>query len=170
MNLLKKIDDIVTRAEKTIMIASGSLILIISLLNVFDRYVIKSGLMNWYMEVVILLNTVMIFWGASHLARDSSLMQIDFLASKLKAKKITYYYKYKLIRCLFCLIISILGIYCFSKYALLTNSSTVVLKIPSRYSFFFTFVLGFVGLTLRYMQNVLNVLKSEANFKKEEIQ
>jgi len=170
MNLLKKIDDIATKIEKAIMLASGSLILIIVLLTVFNRYVIKSGEMSWYMEVVILLYTLLIFLGASHLAREDLLMQVGLIASKLKAKKIIYYYKYELIRYLFCLIISIAGIYYLSKYALLTKSSTAVLKIPSRYSFFFTFVLGFIGLTLRYMHNILNVLKDEANFKKEEIQ
>lgn len=170
MNLLKKIDDIIIKIEKAIMLVSGSLILIITLINVFNRHIIKYGGMGWYMEVILLLYSALIFCGASHLVREGSLMKLDLLSSKLKAKKITYYYKYELTRCLFCLIISIVGIYYFSEYALLTNSFTPILEIPLRYSIFFTFVLGFVGLTLRYMLNVLNVLKSEANLKKEGIQ
>jgi len=158
LNLFKKINNIFTTIELTIIYVLGFLIFFLTLLNVFNRYIIKSGAMSWYQEIIIIFYTAIIFWGCSHLARTNSLMRVDILTSKLKNKKVAHLYK--LTMYVLCMIVSLLGVYYLSKYALLTKSATPVLGIPSRISFLIAYILPFIGLTFRYIFNILNILEN----------
>jgi len=170
-DLNKKIDNVLTKIEKTGMIISSLLIVTITLLAVFNRYIVKSTLMSWYQEINIFLYMILIFWGSSNVAKGNFQMKFELFGIKLKAisakKRFDYYDNYRIINNLFCLIISIMGVYYLSKFVLLTNNVTPVLRISTKYFFSFALVGGFLGLTLRYMGNILNILKDKGNFYKK---
>lgn len=157
--MLRKIDKLFSNIEITIIYIVGFLIIFLTLLNVLNRYIIKSDSMRWYQEVIIIFYTSIIFWGVSHLARTNSLMKVDFIIDKIKNKKAVRIYKF--LTNLFCMVISILGVYYLYKYALLTKSATPVLGIPSRFSFLFAYIFPFIGLSFRYLFHIVKILDTK---------
>ena len=164
----EKIDHILTKIEKTGMILSILSIFIITLSEVFNRYLLKTTLLSWYQEIDIFLYMILIFWGSSNVAKGNLQMKFELLGLKLKViskkRRIDFYNIYRILNNLFCLVISIMGVYYLSRFVLLTKNVTPVLRIPTKYFFSIALVGGFVGLTLRYIGNVLNILKESKKY------
>ena len=167
-NLIEKIENVTKKIEKKLMIVVIFLIVTLTLLAVFNRYIVKSTLMSWYQEVNIILYTILIFWGSSNVAKGNFHMRLELFAIKLKhisiKQGIDYYNNYRIINNLFCLIISMMGVYYFSKFVILTNKVTPILRISTKYTFAFSFVGGFIGLSISYITNIFNVLKDKRTF------
>lgn len=159
INILKKVDRIATKMERAMMISTGLLLILITLIAVIDRYIFKTGLMTWYPEVIIILYTLMIMWGASNLAKDGELMQVNLLDTKLSSLSASVCNKYRLLNSILCLVISVMGTYYWWMYSVLTKSDTPILKIPNTYIFLIAFFLGFLGLSVRYLMRIVNLLR-----------
>jgi len=161
-----KMESITIKIEKAVMIGSMFIVITLTLLSVFNRYVIKSTLMTWYQEINLLFYMILVFWGSSNVAKGNHHMKLELLALKLKAislkKRNSWYHNYNLINNLFCFIISLMGTYYMLEFVILTNKVTPILRIPTKITLSISLVGGFAGLTLSYLANILNTLKEKA--------
>jgi len=67
----KLLDNVLIKIEKIGMFSSGLSIVIITLLAALNRYILKiKGMMCWSEEAIIFLYMLLVFWGASHVARE----------------------------------------------------------------------------------------------------
>jgi len=103
---------------------------------------------------------LIVWWGASNVAKDDAHLKMTILADKLRGKVLIYL---NLLISLVCLIVSILGIYFTIKMSLIITMKTVSLRIPYYIILLSSVAMGFFGLTLRYLYKFvgnLNILKN----------
>jgi len=166
----RKMESVTTKIEKEVMIGAMFMLVTLTLLVVFNRYIIKSTLMSWYQEMNLLFYTIIVFWGSSNVAKGNYHMKLELLALKLKdissKKRNNWYRNYSLINNLFCFIISLMGTYYTIQFVILTNKVSPILRIPAKITLSFSLVGGFAGLTLSYLINILNILEEKNLFNK----
>jgi len=165
-----KMESTTTKIEKAVMTGAMFMVITLTLLAVFNRYVIKSTLMSWYQEVNLLFYMILVFWGSSNVAKGNYHMKLELLALKLKdislKKRNNWYHKYNLINNIFCFIISLMGTYYMLEFVILTRKVTPILRIPTKITLSISLVGGFLGLTLSYLVNILNILEEKSLFNK----
>ena len=165
-----KMESTTTKIEKAVMTGAMFMVITLTLLAVFNRYVIKSTLMSWYQEVNLLFYMILVFWGSSNVAKGNYHMKLELLALKLKdislKKRNNWYHKYNLINNIFCFIISLMGTYYILEFVILTRKVTPILRIPTKITLSISLVGGFLGLTLSYLVNILNILEEKSLFNK----
>lgn len=166
----RKMESITIKIEKSVMVGAMFMVITLTLLVVFNRYVIKSTLMSWYQEINLLFYMITVFWGSSNVAKGNHHMKLELLALKLKdissKKRKNWYHNYNLINNLFCFIISLMGAYYMIEFVALTSKVTPILRIPTKITLSFSLVGGFVGLTFSYLVNILSILEEKSLFNK----
>jgi len=166
----RKMESITIKIETAVMIGAMFMVITLTLLAVFNRYVIKSTLMSWYQEINLLFYMILVFWGSSNVAKGNHHMKLELLALKIKdissKKRNNWYHNYNLINNLFCFIISLMGTYYMLQFVILTSKVTPILRIPTKITLSFSLVGGLAGLTLSYLINILNILEEKSLFNK----
>lgn len=166
IKILRKINDCCTSVERKTLIITSFFLTSLTLVSVFNRYFIKLS-MAWCEETIIALYMLLVFWGASNVAKDNAHLRMDILDKKLKGKVSCSYLN--LFIAFTCLTVSIVGVYFGMKMSLTITSKTVSLSIPNSIILFFTIVLGFFALTLRYLYKFvvsLDKLKKKSGLRK----
>ena len=157
--VIEKMDSLLTKIEKAVMLASGFLVVALTLLATFSRYLAYFKV-SWYEEVVVFVFALLVFWGSSNAGRDDSHLKLDLLGAKLQSMSQTarfsrYYKYYRLAIESICLITSICGAYYTAEFSLAAISKTPILGIPATLTYFLTLFVGFAGLTLRYLGRLI---------------
>jgi len=156
--VLKSTNDFYTKIEKTIMTITAFLLTSLTLFAIFSRYVLRKPL-SCYEELSMFMYMLLVYWGASNIAKDNAHLKMTILLDKLRGKILIYL---NLLIELSCLIISILGIYFTIKISLTITMKTASLGIPYSIILLSSVTMGFLGLTLRYLYKFvgnLNKLK-----------
>ena len=111
---------------------------------------------------------LLVYWGASKAARDESHYSVNIIIDKFKGKVRSYLI---IIIWSFCLLISLLGVYFGIKMSLITTMKTVSLRIPNSIILFSTIVMGFIGMSVRYLYKIINGIKnSKEDYEKKGIE
>jgi len=164
LKILEKMGNYFTWIEDRIITIVSSLLIIVSIIAVFNRYFLKYS-MSWYEEISIYLFMLLVYWGSIKAARDETHFSVSFIVDKFKGKFRSYLI---IFIWLVCLLISLLGVYFGIKMSLITTMKTVSLKIPNSIILFSTVVLGFIGMSLRYLYKILNKIKKlKEDYEKE---
>jgi TRAP-type C4-dicarboxylate transport system permease small subunit len=164
MKKLGKTNNFLTKIENPFLIIIAFFSILLTLVAVFNRYFIGATI-AWYEEISILLFRLLIYWGASNAAKDNEHLRVSILEDKLRGKAKIYL---ALFVSFVCIVISLMGIYFGCKICLSTTMRTVCLHIPNSIIIFSTLIMGFIGLTLRYIyQFLLNLNEFELEKKRE---
>ena len=167
LKILGKIDNCFTWIEHKILIIIPLLLTLLTITSVFNRYfyfLIKTISLNE--EIAIYLFILLVYWGASNIAKDDKHLTVDLLKKKLKGKSRIYS---EIIIYSISLLVSLCGVYFGIKMSLITNARTSVLRIPVSIILQSTMVVGFIGISLRYFIKMISILKSLKEDKKREI-
>ena len=159
LKVLESTNDFYTKIEERIITITAFLLTFSTFAAVFSRYIIKKPV-SWYEEISIFIYMLIVWWGASNVAKDDAHLKMTILADKLRGKVLIYL---NLLIELVCLIVSILGIYFTIKMSLIITMKTVSLRIPYSIILLSSVAMGFFGLTLRYLYKFvsnLNILKN----------
>jgi len=164
---LEKINNLLTKIENSFLIIIAFFSILLSLVAVFNRYFIGIT-MAWYEEMMLLLFMLLVYWGASNVANDDGHLKMTILEGMLPRGKAKIYLI--LFRYFVCIVISLMGVYFGLKISLSTSMRTVDLSIPYKIIIFSTMVMGFIGLTLRYLYRfLLNLNKLKLEERRKEI-
>jgi len=159
LKVLESTNDFYTKIEERIITITAFLLTFSTFVAIFSRYIIKKPV-SWYEEISIFIYMLIVWWGASNVAKDDAHLKMTILADKLRGKVLIYL---NLLISLVCLIVSILGIYFTIKMSLIITMKTVSLRIPYYIILLSSVAMGFFGLTLRYLYKFvgnLNILKN----------
>jgi len=154
LKVLKSTNDFYTKIEERIITITAFLLTLMTVVAVFNRYFLLKT-MAWYEEIAIFIYMVLVYWGASNVAKDDAHLRVTILTDMLRGKVLIYL---NLLIELSCLIISILGIYFAIKMSLIITMKTVALRIPYPIILLFSLTMGFFGLTLRYLYKFVGSL------------
>jgi len=156
LKILGKLENYYTWIEKRIIVISSISITIVIFASVVSRYLLKSP-MSWSQEVSIVFFMLLTYWSMSRAAKDETHYCVDVIRDRFKGKiRILH----SIFIWLICLLISLLGVYFGSKMSLFTTMKTVSLRIPNSIILFSTMVMGFVGMSLRYLCKIINEIKT----------
>ena len=154
LKVLKSANDFCTKIEERIIIITGFLLTLVTVVAVFNRYFLLKT-MAWYEEISIFLYIILVYWGASNVAKDDAHLRVTILLDMLRGKNRICL---NLLIELSCLILSILGVYFGIKMSLTITMKTVALRIPYSIILLFGLTIGFIGLTLRYLYKFVGSL------------
>jgi len=162
LSILERANKLLTKIEERVLILTGLFLVLLNLIAVINRYFLKYT-MAWYEELSLILYYSLVYFGASNLARYDAHLKMSILSDNLKEGKAKI--SLNLFVELFCLFISIIGLYFGIKIALTTTMKTVVLGIPNSIILFLSLVPGFFGLTLVYLYRFIVSLNKFKNLK-----
>lgn len=160
LKILEKLVNLFTWIEDRVLTIFPSLLLLVSIFAVFNRYFLKYS-MGWYEEISIFFYMLLVYWGASKAAKDGSHYSVNLIVDKYQGRTRSYI---EIFIWLVCLSISLLGTYFGIQMAMITTMKTVSLKIPNTIILFTTIALGFLGMSLKYLYKIINQFK---NMKEE---
>lgn len=155
LKILEKVEIYFTWIENRIITITSLLLAIVSIIAVFNRYFFKYS-MSWYEEISMYLFMLLVYWGSSKAARDKTHFSISIITDKFKSRNRSYL---MIFICLACLLISLLGVYFGIKMSLITTQKTASLRLPSSIIMFSTIVMCFIGMSLRYLCEIINKIK-----------
>ena len=156
LKILEKIDNFFTWIENRMLTIVPLLLTILTISAVFNRYFLGKS-MSWNEEIVIFLYMLLVYWGASRIARDDAHLSIGLLENKLKDKPRSYL---KIFIWSISLLVSLFGVYLGIKMSLITTMRTNSLRIPNSIILLSTLVIGFMGISLRCFYKIISKLKS----------
>jgi TRAP-type C4-dicarboxylate transport system permease small subunit len=156
LKILVKINNNFTWLENRMITIVPLLLTILTISAVVNRYFIKSS-MSWNEEISIFLFKLLVYWGASNIARDDDHLTVSFLENKLKGKRRSYL---KIFIWSISLLISLFGVYLGIKMSLFTTMRTSFLRIPDSIISFSTLVMGFIGISLTCFYKIISKLNS----------
>ena len=131
------------------------LLIILTIIAVFNRYFLDYPI-SWYEEISLWISMAIVFWGIIHASKNNKHFRIDLLMKSLKEREQKYL---EVMILVVCLLISILGIYFGIKIVLMTSSKTAVFRIPQKMIILSTMVMGFIGMSLEYLYQVITKIK-----------
>lgn len=167
MKVLRRINDFYTRVERIVIIMSSFSLWLLVLIAVVNRYFIKRGI-AWYEELVMFFFMLLVYWGTSNVAKYNEHLSLTILQEKIKKKRNKIYLN--LFINFICLTISVIGIYFSIKISSANTMKTLSLKFPKCVILYSTLVMGFFGLTLRYLYRFVDTLnKLKRKSQKESI-
>ena len=154
LNILERVVKLFSYLEDVILNIAPLFLLLISIVAVFNRYFLKYS-MGWYEEISIYLYMLLVYWGASKASKEDSHYSVSILLDKFKRKTRNYF---EIMIWVFCLLISLLGVYFGMKMCLITTRKTVYLGIPTSIILFTTITMGFFGMSLKYLYKIVDKL------------
>jgi TRAP-type C4-dicarboxylate transport system permease small subunit len=168
MDFLNKIENIIIKIEKIMMLIFGSIMMISVFLQIFFRYVIRTSV-PWTEEISIISFIMMFFYGASFASYQKRHLGINNFVNKLPetSYKIVWFAK-NIIILLF--LISIIVISSFPIVIGGLNEVSVISRIPRFYIFIQIPILGllfFLHLMMSFLRK--DYLKEFSLIKKKEI-
>jgi len=131
------------------------LLIILTIIAVFNRYFLDYPI-SWYEEISLWISMAIVFWGIIHASKNNKHFRIDLLMKSLKEREQKYL---EVMILVVCLLISILGIYFGIKIVVMTSSKTAVFRIPQKMIILSTMVMGFIGMSLEYLYQVITKIK-----------
>lgn len=162
--LLHTINKYFEKVEKNIIIITSFTLTSITLVAVINRYFLKYT-MAWYEEVAIILYMVLVYWGASNVARRDDHLRLNILSDLLRGEKIKNYLA--LLVEIVCFVVSLMATFYAIKMSSVTMMKSVTLSIPNSLVLICSLTLGFLGLTLTYLYRTIKLLtkiqKTERN-------
>ena len=164
LKLLEKIDGYFTWIERKMLIIVPLFLTVLTISAVFNRYFIKRP-MSWNEEIAIFLFMLLVYLGASNIARDDAHLSVSLLENKLQGRARIYL---KILIWVISLSVSLFGVYFGIKMSLITTMRTNSLRIPNSVILFSTLVIGFMGISLRYFFKIVeSINRLKANEEKE---
>ena len=131
------------------------LLIILTIIAVFNRYFLDYPI-SWYEEISLWISMAIVFWGIIYASKNNKHFRIDLLMKSLKEREQKYL---EVMILVVCLLISILGIYFGIKIVVMTSSKTAVFRIPQKMIILSTMVMGFIGMSLEYLYQVITKIK-----------
>ena len=131
------------------------MLLILTIIVVFNRYFLDYP-MSWNEEISLWITMAIVFWGIVHASKNNKHFRIDLLMRSLKEREQKYL---EIVILVVCLLISLLGIYFGIKIVVMTSSKTAVFRIPQKMIILSTMVMGFIGISLEYLYQVITKIK-----------
>jgi TRAP-type transport system small permease protein len=133
VNFLNKLENIILKIEKFIIIIFGSIMLVSVMLQVFFRYVIRTSV-PWTEELSVISFLIMIFYGASLASYHNRHLGIKNLVNKLadSTYKIVWFIK-NIIIILF--LVTVMLVYSFPMVIEGLNQSYTITRVPLFYVF-----------------------------------
>ena len=131
------------------------LLIILTIIAVFNRYFLDYP-MSWNEEISLWITMAIVFWGIVHASKNNKHFRIDLLMRSLKEREQKYL---EIVILVVCLLISLLGIYFGIKIVVMTSSKTAVFRIPQKMIILSTMVMGFIGISLEYLYQVITKIK-----------
>ena len=112
--------------------------------------------MSWNEEISLWISMLIVFWGIIQASKKNLHFKIDLLIKNLKKQEQKYL---EVMILIICLLISLLGVYFGFKIVIMTSSKTAVLRIPQKLIILSTMVMGFIGISLEYLYQVIIKIK-----------
>jgi len=131
------------------------LLTILTIIAVFNRYLLDYP-MSWNEEISLWISMAIVFWGIIYASKNNKHFRIDLLMKNLKEREQKYL---EVMILIVCLLISLLGIYFGIKIVVMTSSKTDVFRIPQKIIILSTMVMGFIGMSLEYLYQVITKIK-----------
>lgn len=131
------------------------LLIILTIIAVFNRYFLDYP-MSWNEEISLWIYMVIVFWGIIYASKNNKHFRIDLMMKSLKEREQKYL---EVMILIVCLLISLLGIYFGIKIVVMTSSKTAVFRIPQKMIILSTMVMGFIGMSLEYLYQVITKIK-----------
>jgi len=131
------------------------LLIILTIIAVFNRYFLDYP-MSWNEEISLWISMAIVFWGIIHASKNNKHFRIDILMKSLKEREQKYL---EVMILVILLLISLLGIYFGIKIVTMTSSKTVVFRIPQKIIILSTMVMGFIGISLEYLYQLITKIK-----------
>jgi len=131
------------------------LLIILTIIAVFNRYLLDYP-MSWNEEISLWITMAIVFLGIIHASKNDKHFRIDLLMRSLKEREQKYL---EIVILAVCLLISLLGIYFGIKIVVMTSSKTAVFRIPQKMIILSTMVMGFIGISLEYLYQVITKIK-----------
>ena len=131
------------------------MLLILTIIVVFNRYFLDYP-MSWNEEISLWITMAIVFWGIIHASKNNKHFRIDLLMKSLKEREQKYL---EVIILVILLLISLLGIYFGIKIVVMTSSKTAVFRIPQKIIILSTMVMGFIGISLECLYQVITKIK-----------
>lgn len=153
--LLNKMDSLIQRLAEIMLYMSSFLLFALIIVAVINRYLLNFS-MAWYEEVSGILYMVLVYWGTIVIARNNEHLSVSFIKDKFKFKNLNYI---QFLIWVFCLSISLLGFYYGMRITFLTTMKTVSLRIPNSIITFSTLGIGFLGMSLVYLNKIVSEFK-----------
>jgi len=154
MLIVHSVDRFLAKIEVAVMMISGFAVMALTIAaTILRSFYIDIA---WYEEVDVLLYSILVFWGASYVARDDSHLKLDLLGVALikmersgRLEPVHRMYYTAFIE-LFCLVLSIAGAYFSAQFSLSSIKATPILGIPGAVTLFLSIFAAFAGLAVRY--------------------
>jgi len=168
MDFLDKIENIIIKIEKTMIVTFGSIMMISVFLQVFFRYVVRTSV-PWTEEISIISFIMMFFYGASFASYQKRHLGINNFVNKLPetSYKIIWFIK-NIIILLF--LINIIVICSFPMVIRGLEQVSVITRIPRFYIFIQIPILGllfFFHLMMSFLRK--DYLEEFSLIKKKEV-
>ena len=155
VKIIKTIKKYVEWLGNSVLNIFPGLLIILTIIAVFNRYFLDYP-MSWNEEISLWITMAIVFWGIVHASKNNKHFRIDLLMRSLKEREKKYL---EIVILVVCLLISLLGIYFGIKIVVMTSSKTAVFRIPQKMIILSTMVMGFIGISLEYLYQVITKIK-----------